>query len=139
MTDTTARRMTVNEIALMRAIVEWRRATGVTFYKASRLLGGFALWADRARGGREVAVDFYRGDSSPYAEMTAGKRGELGGLEVDDDYTVSQAVDVLVSLGYLPARFSSAYRAGWNAAGRVLDTPNSEIADVEYALHPVRR
>jgi hypothetical protein len=30
--------------------------------------------------------------------------------------TVTEAVDVLVALGFLPARFSSAYRSGWDKA-----------------------
>lgn len=30
--------------------------------------------------------------------------------------SVTQAVDVLVALGYLPVWFSSAYRAGWDSA-----------------------
>jgi hypothetical protein len=31
-------------------------------------------------------------------------------------HSVTEAVDLLAALGYLPARFSSAWWAGWNAA-----------------------
>ena len=139
MTDTTARRMTVAEIALMRAVVAWRRANGVTYWKAARILGRFAQWSESGRDGRQVSVDFYRGDDAPYAQMVVGRRQEFYGMKVGDGYNVTEAIDILVSIGYLPKRFSSAYRVGWDAAGRVLDAPNSEIADVEYALQPLGR
>jgi hypothetical protein len=136
MTDTTARRMTADEIALMRAIVVWRRAEGVDFWRARDVLGRFVQWSAAGRGALQVSVDLMRGDDGPYALMQAGRKGVLGGIKLADDYGFTQAVDMLVALGYLPARFSSAYRAGWNAAHACLDASNEEISDVEFALEP---
>jgi hypothetical protein len=110
------RRLTVDEIAVLREIVKWRRNHDVDFWRAHGNLGRFAQWSEVGRDGRQVSIDFLRGDDGLYAEMTIGRKREFGGMKVNDRWTVAQGIDVLVSLGYLPPRFSSAYRAGWDAS-----------------------
>jgi hypothetical protein len=102
MTTETKPRMTVREIALMREIVKWRRANG---------------W-------------IYLHPAAPWVESESGRAVSLtedGDIGITDDYhraqyewyrahSVTEAVDLLAALGYLPARFSSAWWAGWNAA-----------------------
>lgn len=110
------RRLTVDEIAVLREIVAWRKNHDIDFWRAHGALGRFVQWSEVGRDGRQVSIDFLFGDDGMYAEMTVGRKRELGGLKVTDRWTVAQGIDVLVSLGYLPPRFSSAYRAGWDAA-----------------------
>jgi hypothetical protein len=112
----TARRMTVDEIALMREIVRWRRNRWVDQWKASRAFGRFVQWTARGKNGKQVTVEFKAADDGAYAVMTIGTREDLGGIEIDNAYSFAQAIDALVAFGYLPSRFSSAYRAGWHAA-----------------------
>ena len=102
MTTETKPRMTVHEIALMREIVKWRRANG---------------W-------------IYLHPAAPWVESESGRAVSLtedDDVGITDDYhraqyewyrahSVTEAVDLLAALGYLPARFSSAWWAGWNAA-----------------------
>jgi hypothetical protein len=106
MPDTETRAMTVAEIALMREIVKWRRNHGVDFWRARRI-GRFIEWKCFGKN-QSVAHDL--GD----AEIS---HGSLHGVhDRIDVQTVMQAVDILAALGYLPARFSSSYRAGWDAS-----------------------
>jgi hypothetical protein len=63
-------------------------------------------------------------------------RDELQVLPVT---TITEAINVLVALGYLPPRFSSAYRSGWNASNSVIDAGNDVIADLEEELRPAGR
>ncbi len=103
-------RMTVAELALMREIAKWRREQEITYWRA-RGIGRFVVWAKHGAPGarREVTWD----PSNEPRELGHGngwRRSEY--VKVAN---VTQAVDVLVALGYLPARFSSAYRAGWES------------------------
>ena len=102
MTDTDVRRMTVAEIALMREIVTWRRVNSYAYVPRMWYSGG-----PEAPG---VAWDFAAG------QVGVTPRLDLVQLQWHDVDSLTQAVDVLTALGYLPARFSSAYRAGWEAA-----------------------
>jgi len=106
-------RMTVAEIGVMREIVKWRREAGHLFAPMnSRYLGHWAEWRDGARAfGREVTVD--HSIPGKFAVRPEG-RYVTGRWYVALSFT--EAVDILVALGYLPARFSTAYRAGWDAA-----------------------
>jgi hypothetical protein len=97
-------RMTVREIALMREIVKWRKANGVDFWRARPPIGRFIEWTSR-----EHAVAHDIGDQ----QMGYGTPRDL--FQWVDVETLTQAVDLLVALGYLPARFSTAYRTGWDA------------------------
>lgn len=132
-------RMTVNEIALMREIVQWRKNNDVTQWKASRNLGRFTQWTGPGRNGKQVSVDFYRGDEGMRAAMSISHRQTSDDMEVGDTYSMTQAVDVLVAVGYLPARFSSAYRAGWNAVQSLIGVGNDVIDELEYAMQPLAR
>lgn len=104
------------DVHLLREIAKWRRANGVDYWRARGILGRFVQWNESGRGGRQVSIDFEHGDEGWHATMTAGHKGEIGGLKVGDDWTLKQAIDVLVAVGYLPQRFSSAYAAGWLAS-----------------------
>lgn len=125
-TEDEVRRLTVNEIALLREIARWRRNHGVNFFqwRPSVGFGAFTEWYrydDRKRrtvsyepDGARVLVDHdYYGNS------------ELRELPVR---TVAEAVDCLVALGFLPRRFSSAYGQGWHAAG-VWESPALHVDD----------
>lgn len=102
-------------VHLLREIAKWRRANGVDYWRARGILGRFTQWSEIGRDGKQVSIDFERGDEGWCAAMTIGRKRELGGLKIDDNWTLVQAVDVIVAVGYLPPRFSSAYRAGWEA------------------------
>jgi hypothetical protein len=106
MSDET-RRMTVGEITLMREIALWRRSHGVDFYRERRI-GRWVEWTDIANDRNVVCEN--TGESG----FSHGTRYYIH--DRVDVQSVTQAVDVLVALGYLPARFSSAYRAGWHAS-----------------------
>jgi hypothetical protein len=105
--DTEIKRMTTDEIALVREIVRWRRNHGIDFVRRLHPYGA-PYWKDY-RTGREV---WQRPNGEQMAMIS--DRDSLN-VAVGAD-SVTQAVDVLVAYGYLPLRFSSAYRAGWHAA-----------------------
>lgn len=106
MTNVTKRRMTADEMAVLREIVKWRRATGGEY---------LPTWSRyRLADGRSFAwlsLDSY---------ATCMKVGVCADI-MRYQYTwhridsIQQGIDLLVALGYVPARFSSAYRAGWDA------------------------
>lgn len=103
------RHMTTDEIALMREIVLWRRNHGMDFVR--RRVYGAPYWKDYATK-REVWFQFR--DVNP---LTVSRPGEYGDESWDVVVTsLTEAVDLLVAYGFLPARFSSAYRAGWRAS-----------------------
>jgi hypothetical protein len=102
MTIETKPRMTVREIALMRAIVKWRKANGVEVPGPQSY---------RNHDGRLVTRTAYFGP----AEIGVAPRYGVT-IEWHRVHSFTNAVDLLVALGYLPARFSSAYAAGWHAA-----------------------
>lgn len=110
MNEDEAVRMTEQDIALVREIVQWRRNHGVQFYRwPVKSFGRFSEW-HLYRDGKRINVAF-----------------DSAGISADRDYygrgrveipsgTVTETVDCLVAFGFLPPRFSSAYRAGWEAA-----------------------
>lgn len=112
MDETEARTMTVPEIALVRELVRWRKNSRVEWRHY------FACWQ---------YPTVYATDHRPVVgaavtwDPSDGEVGySLGGTTLHD-YTwikaasVTEAVDLLVALDILPTRFSSAYRAGWEA------------------------
>jgi hypothetical protein len=115
MDDEQVRKLMADEIAVLREIARWRRNHDIHYWRARGILGRFVQWSEIGRDGRQVSIDLYRGDDGPYVEMTIGNKREFGGLKVGERQTVTQAIDVLAALGYLPPRFSSAYRSGWDA------------------------
>lgn len=92
-------KLTTDEIALLREVFRWARNHDVTR----------TAWRDAWRQG-------LNGKMACRDENVIGWAPDLytdyHWLAVD---TITQAVDVLVAVGYLPQRFSSAYRSGWNA------------------------
>lgn len=105
-------RLSLDEIAVLREIVQWRR-TG----------GGEFVWASPA----------YRlADGKVFAWLWPRSQATCMKVGVTPDYlrvsfvwhkvaSVAQAINLLVALGYLPERFSRAYRAGWEARAEATD------------------
>jgi hypothetical protein len=98
-------RMTVEDIALMREIVRWRRGSGAerasTHYVYRDSDHAQVTWQTGARGA-QPEIAFSR-DFRPYEWHTV--------------HSFREAVDLIVALGYLPQRFSSAYREGYEMGG----------------------
>lgn len=111
MTDETARRMTANEIALMREIIAWRKEHEIEFVRR-RVMGTY--WMDTfGRTGparRSVAIELKHSWDAPMG-LCDGRDSYYAWLAAE---SFTQAVDVLVAYNYLPARFSSVYRKAWD-------------------------
>jgi hypothetical protein len=106
------------DVHLLREIAKWRRNHDVNYFqwRPGVGFGVFTEWyryVDRKR--RTVSFEPKSMSSVPRLLATVDYYGsqELQKLPVT---TVTEAVDVLVALGFLPARFSSAYRVGWDKA-----------------------
>jgi hypothetical protein len=106
------------DVHLLREIAKWRRGHDVNYFQW-RPGVGFGVFTEWYRyvGGKRNTVSYEPERSSSWPRLLAtvdyyGSQ-ELKELPVA---TVTEAVDVLVALGFLPARFSSAYLRGWNAA-----------------------
>ena len=107
MTTDTKPRMTVAEIALMREIVKWRKANRYTYLPDRSRYRHRDTW----RSVGWVALD---SDMPPAVGVSPDYKQVIFDWHRVTSFT--EAVDLLVALGYLPQRFSSAYRAGWHAA-----------------------
>lgn len=105
-------RLSLDEIALLREVVRWRRKSGGQF-----------VWTSPA---------YHLGDGRVLAWLTPRSQATCMKVGVTPDYlrvafvwhkvvSVAQAVNLLVALGYLPARFSESYRAGWDARADATD------------------
>jgi hypothetical protein len=114
-TDTETQRMSTGEIALVREIVRWRRNHGSTSTGTPPRRG----WRAGPGGSVSLTED---GDIG----ITADYHG--GPYEWYRARSLTEGVDLLVALGYLPARFSSAYEAGWRTAEKWL-MPDADEAD----------
>jgi hypothetical protein len=129
MPDTETRKLTTDEIALLREIARWRRNHG-----------GKLIYNATQRG----PVGIEKENTEAIAWLSSGVdrygRGEVGWTESNDLMpwrwyrvrTVTQAVDVLAAIGFLPVRFSSAYRAGWHAAEVWYDADECHIPSDEF-------
>lgn len=129
--------MRPEEIALVREVVRWRRAHGVSFFlwRPGVGFGHLAEWKVFAADGKQTNVSY-----EPRAQTVAATRDyRYGSFTRLPAATVTEAVDMLVVLGYLPPRFSSAYRAGWDASGSLIGVGNDVIADLEAELEPAVR
>lgn len=128
------------DVALMRAIVIWRREQGSfgdsrVEFSTNRGWGGFLSWKETypvpIRERREVAVEVaHRGSVDPEdyprqlrLSWSEPKRGEMHLTCTMEPRDLTEGVDILVALKFLPARFSSAYRAGWDTAMQELEHP----------------
>jgi hypothetical protein len=134
--------LTVEEIGLLREVARWRRAHGVDYFQWRRGVGfgRFTEWKAWETGldGREVRRHVAY-DPAPTGIVSTNK-DYYGGETVDLPLaTVAETVDMLVALGFLPARFSSAYRRGWDAAQSLTGVGNDVIADLEAKLEPAVR
>lgn len=119
MTETETPRMALAEIALMRAIVHWRRANDIEYVPLfSRYCG---------EDNRTVAWTALGAQLAPRVGVTPNYHRAL--LVWYPVTTVTETVDMLVALGYLPARFSTAYRAGWDASAVWHDTDEAHGGD----------
>ena len=105
----TTPRMTAGEIRLMRAVVRWRREMGIDFIASA------ALWREPVVGGHAVSYD------PPFSHLGISHHGKA--WQWITVGSVTEAVDILVAKGFLPARFSSAFRAGWDGALRFMAAP----------------
>lgn len=94
------RKMTLDEIALMREVFRWARNNSV----------GATAWHHSWRQGMTGKMVAEGGGTIGWAP---DRWTDYHWLAVD---SVTQAIDVLVAVGYLPRRFSSAYLKGWEAA-----------------------
>lgn len=106
-------RMSEQDIALLRAIARWRRGAKVNFFqwRPGVGFGAFTEWY-RYEGGVRRTVNYEPRVSAVLVDLNPSGDGRILKLP---DCTVTETVDCLVALGALPARFSSAYRAGWDA------------------------
>jgi hypothetical protein len=107
--------VTPAERALLRELVRWARTEGGMDYGSpvfmwTRRIGvpdeqwwGVTFYAREWEAGETARLDIWR-----WPDNTQGYWVR----------SVAEAVDVLVALGIAPARFSTAYRAGWDAMGR---------------------
>lgn len=101
--------LTTEEFRLLRSLVEWRRANGWGYTRAGR----DDMWWFR-KGVWRVFVysEEYKGQE--YMVLRVDDRVSMAGVTVSWPRSVEQAVDLLVAVGVLPLRFSSAYEAGRN-------------------------
>jgi hypothetical protein len=125
------------DVHLLREIAKWRRAQGVNYFqwRPGVGFGVFTEWY-RYMDGKRRTVSFEPGSMSSAARLlaTVDYHGrELQRLPVT---TVTEAVDVLVALGFLPARFSSAYQSGWAARSAWDGTPVRLTGDDGQPLVP---
>jgi hypothetical protein len=98
--------VTPAERSLLLALFRWARAEGLQF-------GGASRWTRRGPIEQRWGVSCDPGYS---AFLTIWR-----GRDTARDYwvaSIAEAVDLVVALGIAPARFSTAYRAGWDAANR---------------------
>lgn len=119
--------MAPTERALLLAVMRWARAEGIEFESAY-------WWTRRGPIEQHWGVSLLDGES-PFLTVWRGR-------DTGRDYWVrslAEAIDLLVTLGILPARFSTAYRAGWDAVHSIIGVPNEHIADLEYELRPVAK
>jgi hypothetical protein len=119
------------DIALLREIARWRQANGVNYFqwRPGVGFGAFTEWY-RREGKRRADVSY--DPRSRTVTVTRDYYGD-GRLPVLPTGTVTETIDCLVALDYLPSRFSSAYRRGWDARLNV-DATARELGEWD-ALH----
>ncbi len=127
------RRLTTDEIALMRAIVLWRRELVKgwprgQYYRRAWTLG---LLDDRVQVAFEPPNSNWEDDDATATLFYC--RGQYVSFDQVEVRSLTEAVGVLVALGYLPARFSPAYRAGWEAC---IDSEGTGVAEAEVVVLP---
>jgi hypothetical protein len=115
--------LSIADIALMRQLIAWRKEVGVEI-RPER-----GAWVDMTkpfRGGqRWITRDMAASDSGE-PEVGFGSDYATSPATWIRVSSLTEAVDILVAKGYVPARFSSAYLAGWDAVTKVLMQPVSK-------------
>jgi hypothetical protein len=129
-TDEKGKTLTTEEIGLLREIARWRRANGVSFFqwRPGVGFGVFSEWKKYVNRDESVNVSYEpdrSGGEEKRPRLLVARNYYRDELQVLPVSTITEAVDVLVALGYLPARFSSAYRAGWEARADATDADGS--------------
>lgn len=114
--------LTPDEISLLREIARWRRNHKVSYFqwRPRQGLAVMTEWKKYDENGLVVNVMYepdrtHIDDPAPSVAATRNYYGSEPFRELPGR-TVTETVDCLAALGYLPARFSSAYRAGWESA-----------------------
>jgi hypothetical protein len=121
--------LTVDEIALLREVARWRRSHGAKL-----------IYNLTQRGPVGIEKESSEAVTWLPSRIDAYGRSEIGWCEFYDLMpwiwyrvrTVTQAVDVLAAIGFLPPRFSSAYRAGWDASTVWHDADECHIPSDEF-------
>lgn len=101
--------LTMDELAVLRELARWRRNHGHEYVSGHGLTPIYRLTDGRAiswLGPQSQATCMKIGVTRDY------HRDLFTWHRVD---SIAEALDLLVTYGYLPPRFSSAYRAGWDA------------------------
>lgn len=116
-------RMTVREIALMRRIIAYRKEHEIEFVRR-RVMGTYWVDAFGHTGPkrRSVALDLKSSPRAPFATC-AGVHHPYRWLPAE---SLTQAVDLLVAYGYLPAKFSSSY---WNGTADTVSAVRVALGD----------
>ncbi len=107
--ETDPPKLTIKDIALMRQIIAWRKTVFV------ELRSTHGVWMKVGDPDDRRAVTWDEGEVGLTSHYDRERMRWVGVT------SLGQAVDVLVAFGYLPARFSTAYRDGWSAGYRVCD------------------
>jgi hypothetical protein len=105
------------ERTLLLAVFRWARAEGVR-------LDGATRWTSPPP--HRWGVEFWGGlDDRP---VFVWREGQIIGSNYDV-VDIAEAVDLLAALGILPAQFSTAYRAGYDACMRAHQIAESRLPD----------
>lgn len=118
--------MTTDERRLLLSVFRWAYAEGF------ELTTAYHRWTRRGPIEHRWGVSL----EDPESPRLLIWRGRTNGR----DYwvaSIAEAVDLLVTLGILPARFSTAYRAGWDAMGRY--SVRAHYGDEWTAIRPMAR
>lgn len=125
------------DVALMRAIVMWRRegshiGTPRAEFSTNRGWGGLLSWREgypvEPKNRRVVAVEIaFHGDEAHPRQLRlcVSRPKMIADTITIEPRSLTEGVDLLVAFGFLPARFSSAYRAGWDDAHDCYPAPGS--------------
>lgn len=112
MDETEARTMTVPEIALVRELVRWRKNNRAEWRPFTGCWRYPTVYTTGRRAVVGAAVTWDPSDGEVGYSLGGTMVHYFTWIKAD---SVTEAVDLLVALDILPTRFSSAYRAGWEA------------------------
>lgn len=130
-------RLSTSDIALLRSVLVWARANGWRRFFIDENVPGYARnfeswnWTGPILGAAEVFIERTESWTGvAWRFVIGGDAGGDEGIELgrQDRIEVREAVDVLAALGVIPARFSSAFRAGRDAA---LDRDEWRVCAIE--------